>query len=153
MIQAIYDELIVVDLDAKDNKDVIRQFGALFEQHGFVKDSYVAAVMEREDEYPTGLQLANMAIAMPHTIGAHVNKPAVGIARLKNPVTFAHMGEPETLVQAELIFMMAILNPEDQMGLLQKVMRAFTGKESAAAFKNALDKETLYAVAKQYIDG
>lgn len=152
MAQAIYEELIVMDLNAKDDKDVIQKFGALFEENGFVKDSYVAAVMQREDEYPTGLQLADMAIAMPHTTGTHVNKPAVGVARLKNPVTFAHMGDAETKVQAELIFMMAILNPSDQMDLLQRVMRAFTNAESAAQFKSARTKEELYEVAKKYID-
>lgn len=153
MAQAIYEDIIVMDLDAKDNKEVIEKFGRLFENGGFVKDSYVPAVLAREDEYPTGLQLADMAIAMPHTTGAHVNTPAVGVAKLKTPVTFSHMGDADTKVQAELIFMMAILNPDDQMDLLQKVMRAFTNPASAAEFKNAQSKEKLYQIAKKYIDG
>lgn len=150
-MQAIYEDLIICGVDAADAEDAIRQVGRLLYQKGFVKETYIDAVAAREKEYPTGLQLKNMAVAMPHTAGVHVNTPAVCVAKLAHPVVFAHMGDPETKVQAELLFMMAIQNPDAQIETLQKVMKVFTDEAAVAEFKAADDKMSLYRAAKAHI--
>lgn len=152
MEQSIFEELILYDVEAEDANELIRIVGAEFEKAGFVKDTYVQAVADREVDFPTGLQLATMAVAMPHTTGSHVNKPAVGIAKLKKPVTFRQMADPSATVEAELIFMMAILNPDKQVKLLQKVMGIFTNDEAMGEFAAATGKQELYEVAKKYVD-
>ncbi|MDD6435435.1 MAG: PTS sugar transporter subunit IIA [Clostridiales bacterium] len=150
-MQSCYEDLIILDVDAKDSEDVIRQVGQLLYKGGFVKDTYIDAVAAREKEFPTGLILQDIQIAMPHTAGVHVNTPAVCIAKLAHPVEFGHMGDPDTKVMAELIFMMAIKNPEAQIETLQKVMGVFTNAEAVQALKDAEDKETLFKVAQHYI--
>lgn len=151
MEQATFRELILREVDAKDAQDAIRQVGQRFFQAGFVKDTYIDAVVARETTYPTGLQLAEIAVAMPHTDPQHVNRPGVCIAQLKHPVTFAHMGDPDTLVQAEMLFMMAIKNPDEQIELLQKVLSVFQQPEVVAAFRAAGSEDELFAAAQKYI--
>jgi len=150
-MQAIYEDLVLYGVDARDAEDAIRQVGQHLLDKGFVKDTYIEAVVKREAEYPTGLQLKDMAIAMPHTAGVHVNTPAVCVAKLARPVTFAHMGDPDTKVEAELLFMMAIQSPDAQLDTLQKVMGVFTNDEAVARFKDAADQNSLYETARQYI--
>lgn len=150
-MQAIYEDLIVTGVEAGDAEDAIRQVGAYLLKKGFVKDTYIDAVAQREHDYPTGLQLKGMAVAMPHTAGIHVNTPAVCVAKLAHPVTFSHMGDPDTKVEAELLFMMAIQSPDAQLETLQKVMGVFTNDEAVAQFKAAADHAALYQVAKTYI--
>ena len=150
-MKSIYEELVVTDVDAADAEDAIRQVGQYLLKAGFVKDTYIDAVAKRETEYPTGLQLKGMGVAMPHTAGAHVNTPAVCVAKLARPVTFGHMGDPGTKVQAELLFMMAIKDPNAQLETLQKVMGVFTNPAAVAEFKAAGDKAALFKVAQTYI--
>lgn len=150
-MQAVYEDLIVFGIEANDAEDAIRQVGQYLYRKGFVKDTYIDAVAAREKEYPTGLQLQDMAVAMPHTAGVHVNTPAVCVARLASPVMFRHMGDPDTEVQAEILFMMAIKDPNAQLETLQQVMKVFTNTEAMAEFKAAGDRSTLYEVAKTYI--
>ncbi|MCI2058466.1 MAG: PTS sugar transporter subunit IIA [Oscillibacter sp.] len=150
-MKSVYEDLIVTGVDARDAEDVIRQVGQHLLKNGFVKDTYIDAVALREKEYPTGLQLKDLAVAMPHTAGVHVITPAVCIAKLAHPVTFRHMGDPDTLVEAELIFMMAIQDPNAQLETLQKVMGVFTNEAAVAQFKAAADKAALYKVAQTYI--
>jgi PTS system galactitol-specific IIA component len=150
-MQAIYEDLVIYGVDAKDAEDAIRQVGQRLFQKGFVKDTYIDAVVAREKEYPTGLQLKDLAVAMPHTAGVHVNTPAVCVAQLAHPVTFAHMGDPDTKVQTEILFMMAIQNPDAQVDTLQKVMGVFTNDEAVAKFKAAKDQKSLYEVASTFI--
>ena len=56
-MQAVYEDLVVFGVDAKDAEDAIRQVGRHLLDKGFVKDTYIDAVAQREKEYPTGLQL------------------------------------------------------------------------------------------------
>ena len=149
---SIHKELIVVDVEATDCVDAIHKVGALLYENGYVKDTYIDAVAQREDDFPTGLNLQDISIAMPHTSGVHVNSPAVCVAKLKSPVTFGHMGDPDTKVPAELLFMMAIKDPDAQVETLQNVMGVFTNAEAVAALKAANDPESLYKAAKKYVD-
>lgn len=151
MEQSIYRELIMTGVDARDSEDAIRQVGQLFLKNGFVKDTYIDAVAAREKTFATGLQFENIAIAMPHTDIIHVNKPGVTVAKLAHPVEFEHMGEPGRKVQAEMLFMMAITNPEDQIGTIMKVLGVFQDKEAMEAFRNAETEDEIYEVAKKYI--
>lgn len=151
-MNVIFKELINSSVAAVDSDDAIRQVGKIFYDNGFVKDTYVEAVAAREKKFPTGLQLKGIAVAMPHTDSMHVNKPGICVARLEKPVVFAHMGDPDTLVQAELLFMMAIRNPDEQIDNLKKVLKVFTDEGAALEFKNAKDDEELYAIAKKYLD-
>ena len=88
---------------------------------------------------------------MPHTDVIHVNKPGITVAKLAHPVEFEHMGEPGRKVQAEMLFMMAITNPEDQIGTLMKVLGVFQNKEAIKEFKDATTEDEIYEVAKKHI--
>lgn len=151
MEQATFRELIVRGINASDSQDAIRQVGQKFLDAGFVKDSYIEAVSAREKIYPTGLQLAGIAVAMPHTDPQHVIRPGVCIAQLAHPVTFRHMGDPDTTVEAEMLFMMAILNPDAQIELLQKVLSVFQQPQVTDAFRGADSDEALFMAAQKYI--
>ena len=151
MEQAIHRELIAVGIDAKDSEDAIRQVGKLFEENGYVKDTYVDAVVAREKVFATGLELEGISIATPHTDIIHVNRPGVTVAKLAHPVEFEHMGEPGRKVQAEMLFMMAITNPEDQIGTIMRVLGVFQNKEALEAFKAAETEDEVYDAAAKYI--
>ena len=151
MEQATFRELILRNVEAKNAEDAIRQVGQRFFDAGFVKDTYIDAVLAREVTYPTGLQLAEIGVAMPHTDPQHVYRPGVCIAQLAHPVTFAHMGAPDTLVEAEMLFMMAIQDPDEQVELLQKVLSVFQQPEVVAEFRAAKTDDELFAAAQKYI--
>ena len=150
-MQTVFPELIAVDVEAKNSEDAIRKIGQLFYDNGFVKDTYIDAVVVRESKFPTGLQLDGIAVAMPNTDPPHVRKSGVCVAKLAHPVPFIHMGEEERTVEAELIFMMAILSPDEHMDTLQKVLKVFQNAEIAKEFKNAKDTDELYKTAMKYI--
>ena len=147
----IHEELILVDVEAKNYEEAIRKVGKQLFDNGYVKDTYIDAVVAREADFPTGLHLEGIDIAMPHTAGVHVNTPAVCVAKLKNPVEFSHMGDPDTKVQATLLFMMAIKDPDAQIETLQAVMGVFTNQEAIEELNKAKTKEELFSVAKKYI--
>lgn len=119
---AIEERNILVKARATTSADVIRQLGALLYQHGFVKDSYTQAVLDREQIYPTGLQTSEFGFAIPHTDTEHVNRPAVAIATLENPVVFHAMDDPAVEIPVSIVMMLAISDPKSVVHVLRKVI-------------------------------
>jgi len=148
----VYKELVCSKLKAKDKEDCLRKIGKILYDNGFVKDTYIDALLKREEIYPTGLNLKGISIAMPHTDRIHVNKAAIAIVILENTVEFKHMGCTGEDVNAEIIFMMAITDPNDQLENLKKVMLAFNDPSIVNEFKNAKTDEELYEIGKKYLD-
>lgn len=63
MEQATFRNLILRDVEAANAEEAIRKVGQRFYDEGFVKDTYIDAVVAREKNYATGLQLADIAVA------------------------------------------------------------------------------------------
>lgn len=91
--------------------------------------SYLPAVLNREEEYPTGLPTNGVGVAIPHADTKHVLKPGIAVATLKDPVKFNVMGNPEQEIDVKLLFMLAIKEPEVQVNILKKLVSIFQAKE------------------------
>lgn len=115
-------EFIATELDAQSDVDAIKLLANKLLENGIVKESFIPAIIKREQEFCTGLQFEDMGIAIPHTDAEHVNQAAITIGILKNPVEFKSMGMPEIPVNAEILFMMAINKPHAQLEFLRELM-------------------------------
>ncbi len=69
----IHEDIILLGVDATDREDAIRQLGKVMFDKGYVKDTYVDAVITREKSFPTGLPTEEVKVAIPHTDTTHVN--------------------------------------------------------------------------------
>ena len=119
---SIEENLILVKEKVVSREEIIRKLGRLLYEKGFVKDTYTQAVLDREIEYPTGLQARVTGVAIPHTDTEHVLKPAVAIATLEHPIIFNGMGMPDTEVKVDIILMLAIHDPKLVVRILRKVI-------------------------------
>jgi PTS system galactitol-specific IIA component len=114
-----------------------------------VKESFVAAVLEREKTFPTGLP-ASIGVAIPHTDSKHVIDECISIVTLKKPVEFRGMGNPKEIVMAQIIFLLAIKNPAKQLGILQKIITIIQNKEMLEKIKAAQDPERVYNLIRTF---
>src|SRR5690625_808892 len=99
-------DLLFSNIEAKNFQEVVSIVGNKMYEKGYVKDFYVEAVIEREEGFPTGLNLGDYGIAIPHTDREHVEKSVLGIASLVEPITVHSMIEPEKEVKVNLVFLM-----------------------------------------------
>ena len=60
-------ELILPQIDAKDSADIFEQAGGKLVSLGYCKDSYVEALKLREKDFPTGVDMGGVGVAIPHT--------------------------------------------------------------------------------------
>ncbi|ERK28977.1 PTS sugar transporter subunit IIA [Clostridium intestinale] len=134
-------DLIELKLKAKSSQEVIEKLGSLMLSKGYVLDSYVHAVLTREETLPTGLPIDGFSVAIPHTDSGHVNESTIAIATLEEPVEFNMMIDPTQKTKVQLVFLLAVKNPNAQVQLLKTLMSVFQNKELLMNLQKASSKE------------
>lgn len=150
MIWETLDEnLIVLNLEAKTSTDVFQKLGGRLIAADYCKESYIQALIEREKDFPTGINMGNVGIAMPHTDKEHVKREGVAIGILKEPVHFFQMGTTDEPVDAKLIFMLAVQNPEEHLVFLQRILMLLQDQEVLKQLLQTKDKKAVIEVIRK----
>lgn len=103
-------------------EQLLAEMSQVLLENGFVKESFPAAVIEREKNFPTGLPTMGISVAIPHTDSEHVQQAGFLVGVLEKPVTFEIMASNQEYVEVELVFMLAIKEPEQQLTMLQSLI-------------------------------
>ena len=127
--------LIMLGLETNDAADALRTLGKKMVMVGVVHKSFPDAVIKRESEYPTGLP--GLGVAIPHTTSDHVIEPAIAIAQLVKPVSFSCMGDPDEVLDVDLIFLLAIKDPKAQLSTLKMLMSTFQDEDAMNNMRSA----------------
>jgi len=135
-------ELILFDVEAENSEELLTLLAARLYDAGYVKDTFAGAVLEREKVFPTGLPTPGVRVALPHTYAIHVLMPNILIANLKRPVAFKEMGNGVRDVMAELVFVVALTDPKEEVQLLQKLMGLFAKEDVLLELKASSSAET-----------
>lgn len=127
--------------------EALRTTAEEFVAAGVAKDSYPQAILDREKVYPTGLPAVAFGIAISHCDTEHVIESAIGVTVLDKPVEFEMMGGmPGGPLKVEIIFMLAIKDPNAQVPTLQKMMAVIQNKELLEDIKAAETADAVYEV-------
>lgn len=137
-------ELIRLNLEAETSEEALRTLAQVFVDNGVAKESYPDAIVLRESKYPTGLPATAFDIAVPHTFAEHVNEPAMGVGILKHPVVFQQMGSPEITLHPQILFMLAITDPKEQITLLRKIMKLIQNPEALNKVRESQSVDEVY---------
>jgi len=149
--QVVSADLIISQLDAMNYQEIVQALGDKLQAFGYVKDSYVSAVIKREGIFPTGLPLGDINVAIPHTDVEHVNKPAIAVATLASPVAFGNMGDPSETLEVSIVFLLAMKEPHAQVNLLQNLVETFQNPEVLQCLMGAIDPQEIEKILLQYL--
>lgn len=148
----ISEKLIELDLEADSKEQAIRVLADKLSALGYVKEGYYENVIQREKDYPTGLPSV-IPVAVCHTEAQYVNRSSMAVGTLRRPVAFSEMGTPERSVMAEIIFLIALNDPKDQVPWLKKMAGIFKNKEALTHIKTATNKRKLASYLKSLLIG
>jgi len=145
----LHEELILLNYEAESKEELLQKLSKILKEKGYVKDSFTQGVLQREIIYPTGLNTNGVKVAIPHTDSIHVLKPAILVALLKKSVCFKEMGNGINDVEAKLIFMLAVKDPNLQVETLSKLMSILSDKDKLLSiYKSATTKEVIDKLSK-----
>jgi PTS system galactitol-specific IIA component len=116
------DELIKVHVNC-ENKEQL--FEVIFQeafQKGYVSESFLEKLKEREAVFPTGLNMGKYNVAIPHTDPDHVYEQFIAVATLEHPVPFYLMDDNTKQVDVNVVFLLGLNEPHNQLAVLQELM-------------------------------
>lgn len=143
----ISEALVQTNIDASSKEEVIKVLADKLKAKKYVDDGYYDKVIQREKNYPTGLP-TDIPIALCHTERESVLKSALAVGTLKSPVEFQQMGSPELVVKAEIVFLLALNDPKDQIPWLMKMTGVFKSKEVMERVRYARNNKELADTCK-----
>ena len=147
-MQVLKKELIFTGLRFDTPQDAIRFGAGEMCGQGYVKESYGPSVIEREAKFPTGLPTEPVGIAIPHTDARHVNRNAVCMLKLAQPVEFRQMGDEQNTVEASIVLLLAV-SGEDHMDMLSELMELFSDEEMLQSLCDAPTQEEVLALLER----
>lgn len=143
------DILVYKDLSAKNWDEALRKLSKFLYERGYVKDTYEEALVRREHEFPTGLEIPDKVnVAIPHADVEHVNKQALLISILDQPIKVGKMDDPDEKIDIHLILLLAIKNPDGYVKFLSDLTTLFQVDEFSEYVKRK-DYEGLIKLIKE----
>ncbi len=139
-------ELVFSDVSAASWEEVLSFLGEKMVESGVAKDTFVDAIINRENEFPTGLPMAAIGIAIPHANPDNVNEDAFAIAKLREPVKFRNMGDPDEEVGVNIVIMMCLTEKQVPIEVLSSILEMFSEDGLAERIRQVKMAEDLFEI-------
>lgn len=122
-------ELYVVEGTAETWREALKITASKLLEEGCVRDDFFESCVSREKEFPTGLT-ETCPVAIPHTTKDHVKKQSICALRLKKPVLFQRMDDPERSVEIRYVLNLALLDDSEHVEIIARVIRYLKNEEA-----------------------
>lgn len=107
--------------------------------NGYVTEEFYEKISLREEKYPTGIDLENVGVAIPHTDAEYVKKEFVSIYVLKEPTIFQSMEDETKEVLVTIVFVLGLKAPHNQLEMLQTLIGLMQDEALIKKFKKLKD--------------
>ena len=147
--EELKENLIFLNLKAEDNKEVLQIMGDAMIREEYGDQGFTEALLKREKDYPTGLDVDGIGVAIPHTDAEHVKKEGISIAVLDRPVEFDAMGEENCQIPVKIVIMFTVAVKNKHIDRLlqilalikdEKILQGLLEAESKEDIKTAIQK-------------
>ena len=133
----LYPGDILLRIDADSCEEVLHLASSHLLGEGKVKQSYEEHLLAREEDYPTGLALGGINVAIPHTDYQYANTTQLLVATLAKPVMWHNMEDSDELIPVSVVVLSVFDKPEHQLEALQQIMGVLQKQELVAQIVDA----------------
>ena len=143
------ESLIFTEMRAQNWREILQRAGTAMQQNGYAKKTYVQALIDRESRYPTGIDMGETGVAIPHTDISEIKKEGIAVVILKDPVAFGQMGTEKDTVMVKIVLILAIKESGSQVENLKQIMGVIQDKDVLHRLKNARDCQSVIDIIRQ----
>lgn len=145
--------LLFPRLTVTDHHELFTLAAAPLLELGYVKDSWLDALMTREKTFPTGVAVTGGGVALPHTDASHVTKDALAVATLTAPVPFAPMGggDGDEPVSVTTVLFLVVSDPTRHMQTLSQTVKAIQTPAFLQKLHSAQTSEQVQEVVSAHL--
>ncbi|USZ60685.1 PTS sugar transporter subunit IIA [Lactiplantibacillus plantarum] len=116
-------DTVFLHLNVENRKELFTLIAADLFKKGYVKEGFLDFLTHREDNYPTGLQLASGAVAIPHGDPKFIKKPFVAVVTLEQPIVMQRMDDSNQNLPVDELFVLGLDSGTGHIELLQTIIK------------------------------
>lgn len=146
-------KLVFTGLEANSYEEVLSYLSNILLERQIVKEEFPTKILEREKDYPTGLECGEINVAVPHSDHIYVNESKIVFATLKNPVMFNKMDEPADEVPVSIVIMLVVAESKAHIELLQQVFGAIQNQDLLKELLSTCNHDELSELIKINVIG
>ena len=143
-------KIFKLNVDMKNREEILNFLSEEFLRQGMVTREFAKAITEREKTYPTGLQVGDVGIALPHADRCFVKESQIGIATLKTPVDFCEMGTEDVPVKVSIVVMLALHDADEHIEILQKLIELFQNEKFVSGLGASRTEQDVVKILKEF---
>jgi PTS system galactitol-specific IIA component len=148
----VHEDLILDDFSPGSREEALERMAGILVEKGFCKPEFVQAILDREAAHPSALPMSGLKIAIPHTDAEHVNRSALLFARLREPLEFRSMGDPEERLQVAMISMFALKEKKLIGDLLETLLTVYQQEAVLDSLYRAPDRHAMFRILKENVE-
>lgn len=133
---------LIIKGSARDRDEAINMCGDALFKAGIVSSQFGKLCIIREREYPTGLP-TEIPTAIPHAKEDKITENCICFLRLDQPVIFRRMDDDTQEVKTDMIFNLAIKDPNEHLKVLQNMMTFLNDTEALQKCRTLEDSELI----------
>ncbi|MFT8362282.1 MAG: PTS sugar transporter subunit IIA [Sporolactobacillus sp.] len=111
-----------------------------------IKPDYRASIIQREKNFPTGLNTGAIKVAIPHTDYTRSNTTQIIVTTLAQPIKFHQMDCPERTIDVSIILLILFDKPQKQLAILQQMMEIVQNQQTLNALLVQKDKQSIIKI-------
>lgn len=142
----VMQEYVIADLDASTREEALTKMAEYLVEKGNCKPSFIEGILTREQMHPSALPMPGPKIAIPHTDAEHVLESVILFARLREPVEFCSMGDPDEKLQVRMISMFALKEKKRIGDMLETLINVYQQEEVLNAILDASDSRDIFSI-------
>lgn len=150
--QIFFEDLILLDKNFQDTDQFFDFTFPILKNGGFVNQSFLHAIKQRESLFPTALPTDPYVVAMPHTDIEHIIKPFIFFTRVKETIPWCEMANNDHVLQANFIFLLGFTQKNGHIDLLQTLMSSFVNSCFLEALYQAKTRHEVFTLLTSNIN-
>lgn len=142
-------ELIHLHQAPQDRKTLFSFITDQLLAKGIVEESYREALLLREQNHPTAMQLETMGVAIPHVDVEHVRHERLVVVTCPQGIEFNQAEDPDLTMKVHVIFFLLLKEKDAHLEFLMKLISLFqkTAEMNALLATTSVD-EVVQMLAK-----
>lgn len=135
-------DFILLNHPGVDRESLFREVNQLLLNKNIVKGSYLQALINREENNPTAMQLETMGVAIPHVDVEHVKQEQLVVVCCPEGIEFKQAEDPEEVMTVNVVFFLLLKEKDAHIDFLMKLIGLFRQTEKMdAILKNNSPEE------------
>lgn len=119
---------------------------------GIVEESYREALILRERNHPTAMQLATMGVAIPHVDVEHVREERLVVVTCPEGIVFNQAEDPDLTMKVNVIFFLLLKEKDAHLEFLMKLISLFQKTTEMEALLNTTSNDEAMHILVKNLD-